>query len=73
MPSSLLSLISEGQSPPHAFSSATPKQGKRTRLNTSESLYTTDSQAAAVMYVPEQLLSERAIRGGSVEEKINTV
>lgn len=56
MPSSLLSLISEGHSPPHAFSSASPKQGSRTHFNTSESLYTTDSQAAAVMYISEQPL-----------------
>lgn len=63
MPSSLLSLISEGQSSPHAFSSASPKQGACTRFNTSESLYTTDSQAAAAMYIPEQLLSERAVQG----------
>lgn len=63
MPSSLLSLISEGQSSPHAFSSASPKQGACTRFNTSESLYTTDSQAAAAMYIPEQLLSGRAVQG----------
>lgn len=63
MSSSLLSLISEGQSPPHAFSSASPKQGACTRFNTSESLYTTHSQAAAVMYIREQLLSKRVIQG----------
>lgn len=63
MPSSVLSLISEGQSPPHAFSSASPKQGAHTRFNTLGSLYTTDSQTAAVMYIPQQLLPERAIQG----------
>lgn len=69
MPSSLLSLISEGQSSPHAFSSASPKQGACTRFNTSESLYTTDSQAAAAMYIPEQLLSERAVQGDLVNRR----
>lgn len=63
MPSGLLSLISEGQSPPHAFSSVSPKQGSRTHFNTSETLYTTDSQAAAVMYIPEQPLLEVGIEG----------
>lgn len=76
MPSSLLSLISEGHSPPHAFSSASPKQGSRTHFNTSESLYTTDSQAAAVMYISEQPLLwgvRGGACGGSIEEAINTV
>lgn len=55
----VLSLISEGQSQPHAFSSDTPGQGSDTHFNTSESPYTTDRQTEAVMYIPEQPLLER--------------
>lgn len=71
--STVLSLISERQTQPHAFSSVAPKQGTDTHFNTLESIYTADRQTVAGMYIFERPLLERGCKDVALQRRLKFI